>query len=59
MLTLHWDGLDNQSKEEILLNACINTRHIHYEWMEMDNWLRDIIRGNMEDRSHGKVTLVA
>jgi len=58
-MKLHWDGLDSQSKEEILGNACVNSRHVHYEWMEMDYWLRDIIRENMEKRSHGNVTLAA
>ncbi|KKK69676.1 hypothetical protein LCGC14_2931670, partial [marine sediment metagenome] len=24
-MKLHWDGLDSQSKEEILGNACVNS----------------------------------
>ena len=59
MLELHWGTLDNQTREEILSNACVSERLRHYEWDEIDNWLKVILIDNMEARSHSTVTIVA
>ncbi len=59
MLELRWNTLHNQTKEEILSNACINERFQHYEFMEMEEWERLILVDSMEKRSHHTVTLVS
>ncbi len=59
MLELHWDTLDAQTKEEILSNACINERFQHYEWGELDNWLKLLILENFERRSRSTSTIIA
>ena len=57
MLKLNWDTLDKQTREEILLNACIQERYQHYAWNEIDKWLQCIITDNMEARSKQMVTI--
>jgi len=59
MIELHWDTLDNQTKEELLSNACLQERLRHYEWSEFDNWVKLLIIDNLEKRSHSTVTITA
>jgi len=56
-LYLHWDGLDKQSRQEVLLSACLNERLQHDSWLEMDEWIRIIIQDNLSARSKGTVTI--
>ncbi|KKK79405.1 hypothetical protein LCGC14_2833870 [marine sediment metagenome] len=58
-MNLHWDTLHEQSREEILANACINTRFAHYEWDEMELWIQQIIKANMQFRSRGTVLIIS
>ncbi len=58
-ITLHWDSLDKQTREEILLGACINTRMIHYDWDEMEPYLQALITDSLLHRSKGTVTVGA
>ena len=58
MLKLRWNTLHKQTREEILLNACIQERFQHYEWEEIDDWLKALIIENMELRSKGTVTII-
>ena len=57
MLKLHWDNLDKQSRTEILCGACIQERFQHYEWDEMDDWLKCLIKETTEVRSGGTATV--
>lgn len=59
MLALHWNTLNNQTKQEILSGACLQERLQHYSWDELDNWLKSIIIVNMKMRSHSTVTIIA
>ena len=56
-MKLNWDNLHFQTREEILLNACINTKLAHYDWDEIDIWLQEIINKNLLLRSGGLVNL--
>jgi len=56
-LNLTWDNLDLQAREEILTEACVQSRFAHYKWHEIDYWLRDIIMDSIELRSKGTVTI--
>lgn len=58
MLTLNWDNLDTQTREEILSGACLNSRFAHYDWHEMEEWLRDIITDNIKLRSKNTVSIL-
>jgi hypothetical protein len=35
ILKLKWDTLDIQAREQILSNACLQSRLAHYEWVEI------------------------
>jgi len=56
-IVLHWDGLDELSREEILLAACLSERLQHYSWLEIDEWIRTIIQDSISARSKGTVTI--
>ena len=56
-MVLHWDGLDELSREEILLAACLSERLQHYSWLEIDEWIRTIIQDSISARSKGTVTI--
>ncbi len=62
MITLHWDtlgtGENKQVREEICTGACVNERMAHYDWDELDIWLRDILNDSLKLRSKGAVQLV-
>jgi len=58
-IILHWDTLDQRTKEEILSGACINTRMAHYDWDELEPWLQALIKDSLLRRSKGTVTVGA
>jgi hypothetical protein len=57
MLKLHWDSLDHQTKEQILFYACVNERYQHYEWSELEQWLKGLIVSALELRSNNATTV--
>jgi hypothetical protein len=58
MLKLQWDNLNMDLKEQILSDACINSRFAYYEWCELDEWLKAILIDNINMRSKNTVSLV-
>lgn len=56
-LSLHWDKLQQDTREEILSGACLNQRLSHYSWLEMEEWIRNIIKDNVSSRSKGTVEI--
>ena len=58
-MTLHWDILDEQSREELLSGACMNSRMAKYEWGEMATWMQLSISESLAVRSKGLVKLTS
>jgi len=56
-LSLHWDKLQQDTREEVLAGACLNQRFAHYSWAEMEEWIRTIIKDNISTRSKGTVEI--
>uniref|UniRef100_A0A6M3LS29 Uncharacterized protein n=1 Tax=viral metagenome TaxID=1070528 RepID=A0A6M3LS29_9ZZZZ len=57
MLHLEWNTIGLQAREELLCGACINTRFAHYEWEEIDLWLRKLISKSLALRSKRTVVI--
>ncbi len=57
-MKLYWNTLHQLSREEILGNACLQSRFAFYEWEELDEWIRDIIQENVLARSGGLVQVI-
>ena len=57
MITLHWDSIDKQSRNEILSMACIQERYQHYEWSELALWLQSLITDCLEIHTQKTVTI--
>ena len=56
-MILQWENLHIMSREEILATACVNTRFAHYDWDELEVWMRVIIQETLSLRSGGLVKL--
>ena len=56
-INLKWDSIDQQSREEILSGACLNSRFAYYEWCELEMWIQEIVLDSLKRRSHNTVTV--
>lgn len=57
MLILSWNGIDTQSREQILGYACMNERLQHYGWDELQKWQQVILQESLESRSKNSTTI--
>lgn len=55
MLGIHWDKTHRLTRAE-LAHWC-GMRVADWKWADIDGWMRDILRAELERRSNGKVTL--
>ena len=55
-VTLHWNG-SHELREQLLSNACMQSRLAYYEWDELEEWERELIREQLETRTNLTVTI--
>lgn len=56
-LTLHWNLLDHELKDQILTRACLSERLKFSTWAEMDQWIRELIQDNLKSATKGTVII--
>lgn len=56
-MVLKWDNLNQQSRTQILQNACLQPKFAQFKWNEIEDWIRFMIKDNLEVRSKKTVSI--
>ena len=57
ILKLEWDKLHKLSKFEILISCCLNTNIAKKQWSDIEDWLQNIIKDSVQNRSNNTCTV--